>query len=445
MPQHTHATIKATAAVAVAVLVAAGCGSSSTPTVSPAVTTAAGGATSGTTTGSGTTQGGNVPGGSATVQGITATTITLGQLADVSGPVPGLFTGAVDGMDAWAAMVNASGGIDGRKIVIDHKDAQLACNTYTTDYKSLSTSVFANVGTYSLVDGCGASTNKTTPTFPDIEGAVLDPSIAASPNVYGAIPAANGYPTTGYQWVKDTYGLAAVQHTADLWGSTEQFDFTIQEAAASSIGFKYVYNRGYSPTETNYTSDILRMKSDGVKVVDIIDMNTQDVALFLQQASQQNFHPDAVINTSAYDPTFFKLLGNASAAAPMVWPLPYALYLGQDAASVPEITTMTNWLNKTHPGDPMNLFVMESFAAGLLFQQAMTTLGANPTQAGLLSTLGGITNFTADGLLAPSNVGQKKGVTCDAIVRAKNGQFTRVTPATGFECKGTFVYAKASS
>jgi len=378
------------------------------------------------------------------VPGITASTITVDEMADVSGPVPGLFAGAVDGMDAWAAQVNASGGIDGRKVVVVHKDTALSCSAATTAYKDALTSSFAAVGSYTLVDVCGEPTLKANPTFPDLEASVLTPALGALPNVYGEVPAVNGYATTGYAWVEQKYGLSAVQHTADLYAATAAADYAAQRPAANQVGYKYIYTRAFGNTETNFTADILRMKSDNVQVVDAIDMSAPDLAGFLEQAAQQDFKPDAVINTSGYDPTLFKLTGTVADDNPLMFPLPYAMYLGEDAAAVPEITTMTTWLHKTHPSDQVNLYVMESFAAGLLFQQAMSTLGANPTRAGLLSALSGITNFTADGLVAPSNVGQKKGTYCDVIVRPENGKFVRVDPASGFECNGTFVNVPSS-
>src|SRR5579872_4357794 len=61
--------------------------------------------------------------------GITASGITLGQIATVTGPVPGLFQGAFNGLDAWAAYVNSKGGIGGRKVTVIQKDDALDCNT----------------------------------------------------------------------------------------------------------------------------------------------------------------------------------------------------------------------------------------------------------------------------------------------------------------------------
>src|ERR1700761_3131433 len=102
-------------------------------------------------------------------------------------------------------------------------------------------------------------------------------------------------------------------------------------------------------------------------------------------------------------------------------------------------------MHKTHPGDALNLFVLDAWASGLFFQQAMQSLGSNPTQAGLVTALKGVNNFTADGLLPPGNPGGKVPPHCVVVAGVKNGQFVRVNPASkGFDCDGTFVPYKAS-
>jgi ABC-type branched-subunit amino acid transport system substrate-binding protein len=425
------------AALAVVGLVATGCGSSSSH---------AAGSSPGTTTPSsvtGAAAGGGGPGESI---GITSKTITLGQLADVSGPVPGLFSGAVEGLDAWAAYVNSSGGIDGRKVVIDHRDSALSCPTYTNGIKQLVGQVYALVGTFSLVDACGEQTLKANPDLLDLQAAILNPAVFPYPTVYSPAPNPPGNPTTAYQWVKDHYGAAAVAKSASLWGSTEQFSYQEQVAAAESIGYHFIYNRGFSPFETNFTADILRMKAAGVEVVDETDDAVSDVADFLAQAAQQGFHPLAVINGTAYDPTFFKLLGNPADAADLVIDLPEAMYLGQDDATVPEIGIMTKWVQTTHPGAAMNEFVVDGWASGLLFEKTLSGLGHNPTRSQALTAIKKVTSFDANGLLPPDDPGNKVAGVCQVIITVKNGGYVRTDPpGKGFECNGTYHAYAASS
>ena len=55
--------------------------------------------------------------------GITATTVTVG---NVSTLMAGLFKGAAVGTEAYADYVNSTGGVNGRKIVVDSSDDQYA-------------------------------------------------------------------------------------------------------------------------------------------------------------------------------------------------------------------------------------------------------------------------------------------------------------------------------
>jgi ABC-type branched-subunit amino acid transport system substrate-binding protein len=66
------------------------------------------------------------PSGSAGVRGVTASTIRIGTLADPGNSVlPGLEQEFFDAADAFSTWCNAAGGINGRKIVVDKRDAKL--------------------------------------------------------------------------------------------------------------------------------------------------------------------------------------------------------------------------------------------------------------------------------------------------------------------------------
>ncbi|HEV2361230.1 MAG TPA: ABC transporter substrate-binding protein, partial [Acidimicrobiales bacterium] len=49
--------------------------------------------------------------------GVTSTSVTIGGIASQSGPIAADFSGIIDGVSAYLDMVNASGGVDGRKIL----------------------------------------------------------------------------------------------------------------------------------------------------------------------------------------------------------------------------------------------------------------------------------------------------------------------------------------
>lgn len=370
--------------------------------------------------------------------GVTATTITLGQITTITGPVPGLFQGANDGLDAWAAWVNANGGIDGRKVKIDHVDDGFNCSTYTDAMEQFATSAFAVVGNFTLEDTCGKKVLTAHPNMLDLQAAILDPTLYDLPNIYTATPNPPGASTTGLEYMKSRYP-EAVTHAAELSGQAAAANGREEMLTAESVGYKYLYVRDVPDLTTNFTSDILRMKSAGVQFVDMTALAVTSDADFLQQAAQQNFHPDVLYGSSSYDASLFKLLGDASLADGVVWAaLPYALYLGQDRASVPAVNTFLTWLQNTKPGDSANLFAVEAWAAGQLLLEAMQKAGSSVTSASVQKAIRGITSFNADGLIAPTGPGQRQGSRCMVMANVVNGAWVRVHPSSGFDCSGTY-------
>lgn len=377
--------------------------------------------------------------GTITGPGVTPTEIKVGTIATVSGPVPGIFKSSADSMDAYAAYVNSLGGIDGKKLVVVHKDDAYNCNTYTNALKSMVGQVFAMVGTFSVEDGCGQSVLKANPNLPDIEADIINPTLFSSPNAFAAVSQPPGYLTTGYLWLKGKYPKA-ITHAARLYPTSAALSANAQYKVAEMNGYKYVYARGIGNTETNFTSDILRMKSEGIQMVDLLSDPVTVAADFEQQAAQQNFHPVAVISATAYDANFFKLLGNPADAANLIAPEFFPMYLGQDSATNPELATYLSWLKKIHPATQSDLFGTTSWGAGVLFTQALAAAGSSVTQAGVVQAITNLGSFTGNGLLPPTNPGKRVGPNCQVIVGVKNGAYVRLDPPDkGYVCNGQWI------
>jgi ABC-type branched-subunit amino acid transport system substrate-binding protein len=370
--------------------------------------------------------------------GVTATTITVGQITTTSGPVPGLFQDANDGLDAYAQYVNANGGIDGRKLKVIHADDAFDCNTYTQQLKSMSTKAFAMVGAITLNDTCGQAVLKAHPDLLDLQALVLSPVLYSVPNVFSPTPTPPGYSTTGYEWFKAKFPND-ITHTGTLIGGPAEANAKEQMITAESLGYKYVYQRVIGPIETNFTADILRMKREGVKIVDMGAVQVGTVADFLQQARQQNFHFDALISAPGYDAHLLKLIGDPADANNILYaPLPYAMYLGTDRATVPAVNTFLTWLDKAHPGESGSIYNVSAWGAGMLLVQAMAGAGSSVTPATVIKSLDGITSFDSGGLTAEFNPGQRIGAHCQLIAGVQNGAWKRIDPSSGFLCNGTF-------
>jgi hypothetical protein len=197
-------------------------------------------------------------------------------------------------------------------------------------------------------------------------------------------------------------------------------------------------------TETNFTADVLRMKSEGVQIVDLGATDAEIDEDFLQDAAQQNFHPDAIIAATAYDSSLFKNIG-ATTADDLYMPLNFPMYLGQDLGTNAQLALMTTWMHKVAPGRVPDLYAVDAWAAGVLFVQALKATGSDPTRTKLLAQIAKIHSFNADGLLPTADPGAKLPSTCMVIAGVQNGQFVRLDPPTkGFECSGSYYHLTAA-
>ncbi len=84
---------------------------------------------------------------------MTANSITVGSISDISAPIAGLFEGAKVGTEAYFAMINSEGGVNGRKLIINGMDSAFSSGTVANDAQSIATNDFAFVGGFSLLDG----------------------------------------------------------------------------------------------------------------------------------------------------------------------------------------------------------------------------------------------------------------------------------------------------
>jgi ABC-type branched-subunit amino acid transport system substrate-binding protein len=192
---------------------------------------------------------------------VTATTITLGEMASVTGPVPGIEQGAFDGLTAWAAYVNANGGIAGHQVKLTELDDAYDCNTNAADMKKLIGNVFAVVGSYTLADSCSLPVLKANPNLLYLPGLGQDPRMYVLPNFFPPDPSPPGYTTTAFQYIKNKFPND-ITHTGQLVLSADVVGGKEFQSTAESIGYKYVYTRLFTEGDTNFTADILRMKSE---------------------------------------------------------------------------------------------------------------------------------------------------------------------------------------
>ncbi|HEX3707282.1 MAG TPA: ABC transporter substrate-binding protein [Mycobacteriales bacterium] len=391
--------------------------------------------------------------GTGTDVGLTASTLALGTIADVTGPVSGLFQGAAEGIQTFKSFVNATNnGICGHQLSVDFRDGGTNCTQTENAAQDLASKVFAFVGTFALYDNCAATILKQHPTIPDIHDS-LDPAATQLANHFDIEPGQLGYATGMFKYYAQKYG-SKVQHVGtiseDLTSASEKQHAQVH--AAESQGWKFTYQVAEAPTNTNFVSDFNKMcNSDHIQIFFTVTEDAQNAATMIRNENQAGC-PKSLINIIpiAYDPAFLSAFnGDTSAINGLQGYNQYAMFFNpQDAAQIPELKLLQEWFARTYPGQPLNLYAMFAWASGRLFQQAVENAGSVLNRKTVLAALHKIKNFTSNGMVAPEDPGSKgTGVHCYVLWQFVNGQFQRqadppISGSTGgFRCDGKFLPA----
>jgi len=365
---------------------------SSSPGASPGVTTAGG-----TKAASGPNQASDV--------GITATTITLGNITAENGVLGDAFAPAVRGMRAWTAAINAAGGIGGRKVILktcdDREDRarNLACAQQLVERDK----VFAMVGNNTRAHGGSAEylNNAAVPVI----GFPITNAYNRYPHFWSVYP--QGYKrdgksvgnngqlmfTTGiFRWFKTQLGVtkAAV------------FNYDISESKQAGDGFaKGMELEGMSVSKytvsfaaPSFDQAVADMQNKGVEI--ILDAMDDGANRKLCDAMQRRgFKAKAKVSTIVSMGDSVGNDYNATCRDSVYIPgqsIPYS------ETGVAEVAKFRAAYAKYQPGLELHQWALESWGLGNMVAEGIKLGGASPTRKGLESFLTSLRQYKANGL-----------------------------------------------
>jgi ABC-type branched-subunit amino acid transport system substrate-binding protein len=363
--------------------------------------------------------------GGATDVGVTATTITIANIASISGVAPGLTQSAQQATEAFAAYVNSQGGIYGRMLkVLPFDDGNTTSGNYA-DAVQACKSAFALVGSASGFDD-GSAQAVSQCGIPDVAAEVSTTQAGNTPEIYGASPGeAHYWPLGPPNFLKSRYPNAVTKAAMLYLNVPATADQAQREMQAySSVGFHYIYTAAVSPTEPNYAPYVLQMQEKGVQyVTEYSDVYSAE--RLVQAMQQQNWQPQVVDwFAEMYTPGFITETQPWSNGDLVL--MATAAY--SEASSNPGMQTFLTWMNRVAPGFTHDIFAIFAWAAGLAFLQAAKAVGPDLTRSALLTQLSKIGNFDADGLIPPENFGQKIMSPCFSYFQIEHGAFVRLYP-----------------
>jgi ABC-type branched-subunit amino acid transport system substrate-binding protein len=359
--------------------------------------------------------------------GVTSSSITVGAIANISGPLSSDFAPLVNGVEAYFSMVNAAGGVDGRRLVLGYRrDDQGSATTDLTVAQQLieQDHVFAIVGVGTPFFG-GASylAHLGVPTF----GYMVSSDWSDGPSLYGGYGSYLDFSTAvmGYAYVAKGLHVASVgvvAYPVPQSASACRAAVTGFKSFGVPVGFEDVaFGFGADPV-----ADVLQMKAHHVDfVLTCLDL-TGNVAF--ARAIAQNGLSVHQLWLDGYDRGTVQQYGSLMNG--VIFSLEHVPFEAATSfpGKYPGMETYIQQMQRYQPGYAYNEIALDGWISAAQFVAGLRAVGRHLSQAKLVAAINRTSDFTADGIIPPQDwtrghTGPGLGPFCGTYVEIVNGRF----------------------
>ena len=386
----------------------------------------------------------------ATDIGITEDTIKVVVMADVENPfAPGLFQGAIDGVNAWAERLNSEGGIACRQIEVIEHDSKLTAIDATNGFLVACERAFAMIGTTSLF----ANDTSDLQTCPDAQGNNI------------------GVPEFAYITTEPTHQCSVVTFATSRPNSDCPYEGTGPRAVQSQVGHVQWLQENITPelngvylvptdlasTITTTMPQVRSFQEIGVGIdaepgvsglatqaeygpylqamaeansnFAYTGSNDQSIIKWRSEARAQGFDDEGIIwmcQLACYTPTFLEQGGDTVEGTYVwLWFLPF-----DEVEQNQELADFMEAIGKEFP----EAWAAGSWAGGVLFEQVVNEIvaegGPNAvTREAVLEGARNLASFDANGWWSPADYTTTQNIMpCFMLLQVQDGAFARVHP-----------------
>jgi branched-chain amino acid transport system substrate-binding protein len=372
------------------------------------------------------TLGGSAGAATGSAPGVTSTSITVGSISTQTGPIASNFSSLIYGEKAYFDYVNASGGINGRKI--DYKYALDDAGSVTTFNQLASTlinqdHVFAITGVATASFAPNYFVEAKVPTY----GYNVSGNWANEPNLFAAGGSVQFYPAEGPEMAY----VAKKTHATTIGFLAYGIASSAAGCQAGAKGLTAAgYKVGYTDYKINYpgttvATDVQRMRQAGVNLI----ISCMDVLgnINLARAVQQYGLKTSQLWLSGNDKT--TLVANKSLMQGVYFDIQHVPFTAP-TSEYPGLKLYLTQMQKYEPKYVEDEVAMQGWESAALFAQGVKMAGKNLTQANVIAQTNKITAFTASGLTDPVNWVTAHSSSappyCDAYIQAKGVQYVPV-------------------
>lgn len=359
--------------------------------------------------------------------GVTSNTVQVGGLAAVSGPLGDQFSPVFAGAQAYFDMVNAAGGVHGRRIELVAKlDDGTDPGTDVAQARALveADQVFAVVPVATPVFSGGTYlAAQDVPTF----GYNINPQWSPGRSMFGQDgsylnPAAID---VAGPWLAKQLHLRKI---AILAYTVTQSSQCAQGQAASfrKFGLDVVLTDSSLPIGVpDLSGDVARIKAAGAQmVVSCLDASgSTSVSTALQRAGLASL---AQYWISGYDPA--ELASFPSQYQGVYLTTDFVPF--QEASLSPALRTYLGQMHRHFPQAPVGQVSLAGWISAAMFVKGLDLAGRDLTRHKLVAAVNSLTHFNAGGIETPVNWHDDHTgggpVNCSAYIRAQQGRFIPV-------------------
>ena len=338
------------------------------------------------------------PGGASSVRGVSQKTINIAVFNDASNTVqPGLEAEFPQQAQAFAAWCNASGGINGRKIVIDNRDAALfnaaqqATAACQSDFMAVGGGMALDQPSVPVREQCGLG---------QISGYIVsDAAELASDQVNPSGGNTNTITSGWFGALTKAYPQAVKK--AAMGGANTPSVLEAErkdEYGAEAQGWNVLDFQEPPISVTDWAPYIEQVQSKGVEALwPSLDNN---IVPYFQAMTTAAYHPAFVIlGVQFYNSTTTKGVAETSGLPPVYvetswWPL-------EMASQNPSTQQLVNVMHTYAKGDAVDFDDEEGAESWLLWAESASACGANLTVSCVLSHAAATKNWSAGGIEAP--------------------------------------------
>jgi ABC-type branched-subunit amino acid transport system substrate-binding protein len=361
--------------------------------------------------------------------GVTDREIRLGSISSLSGPVPGLGASSAAAARAYVAYRNATGGVCGRRVVLQEADDGTETARYRALVTDMAPKVFGLAGGFALGDVGGLDVIEQAKL--PVVGIPGDDRGTALPTYFDLNP-----PFEDPDGVSGKYRYLyeqGVRTVTQVYLAVSQSRLEAQRQARQmrASGLQIVDVQELPLATLSYDAPARRVANSGADYLFFIGDARGNGAMARAMHDAGVDVQFAEYFTFSYGEGFIEQASPPAAEGAITWlrSLP-----NEEGGSNAELARFLEWMDRSAPGVVRDAFAVDSWATTKAFLDNLQALRGAITRAALIEQLRSVDTYDADGMYGPVRLGRELNNGCVVGMQVRDGRWRRMTPASGFLC-----------